>query len=169
MENKIQKVMIVAAVGIMFLYGCEHKVAKEKNNGDSTEFFKEIDNLSSQENAEVTSEPTQNMETSVKVQEPAPAVVPLAFEKPTIENIQKALKNSNFYQGKIDGVLGPKTKKGIEAFQSQNGLKVDGKVGPKTWEKLRMYAQSSSAVALQPDAAASTEANQGTATPQSSD
>ena len=62
-----------------------------------------------------------------------------AVEKSSIQDIQQALKNINLYEGKIDGILGPNTRKAIEAFQSQNGLKVDGKVGPKTWQKLKEH------------------------------
>ncbi|MFA5272139.1 MAG: peptidoglycan-binding domain-containing protein [Candidatus Omnitrophota bacterium] len=62
-----------------------------------------------------------------------------ASEKSTPENIQTALKNAGVYTGSVDGKIGPKTKKAIEAFQQQNGLTVDGKVGPKTWDKLKNY------------------------------
>jgi len=60
-------------------------------------------------------------------------------EKPSAQDIQQALKNANLYEGKIDGIIGPNTRKAIEAFQSQSGLKADGKVGPKTWQKLKEY------------------------------
>ncbi len=62
-----------------------------------------------------------------------------ASEKPTPENIQTALKNAGLYTGNVDGKIGPKTKKAIEAFQKQNGLTADGKVGPKTWDRLKSY------------------------------
>ncbi len=58
---------------------------------------------------------------------------------PSNQEIQQALANANLYQGKIDGDLGPKTKKAIKDFQEQSGLKVDGKVGPRTWAKLQPY------------------------------
>lgn len=70
-------------------------------------------------------------------QVPAQAVV--IPEKPSAEDIQKALKNAGLYTGSIDGKIGPKTKKAIEEFQSQNSLTADGKVGAKTWEKLGGY------------------------------
>jgi peptidoglycan hydrolase-like protein with peptidoglycan-binding domain len=60
-------------------------------------------------------------------------------EKPSIQDIQQALKNANLYEGKIDGISGPGTRKAITSFQSQNGLKPDGNVGPKTWQKLKEY------------------------------
>ena len=50
-----------------------------------------------------------------------------------------ALKNAGLYQGNIDGKIGPRTKKAIEQFQTNNGLKADGKVGPKTWAALQQY------------------------------
>lgn len=59
--------------------------------------------------------------------------------KPSNIEIQTALKHAGFYEGKIDGSIGPKSKKAIENFQSANGLKVDGKVGPKTWEALSRH------------------------------
>lgn len=62
-----------------------------------------------------------------------------SFEKPSVKEIQGALKNANLYEGNIDGILGPKTRNAIEAFQSQNNLTPDGKVGPKTWDKLKEF------------------------------
>ncbi|MBM3248853.1 MAG: hypothetical protein FJZ10_05500 [Candidatus Omnitrophica bacterium] len=59
--------------------------------------------------------------------------------KPTDKEIQAALKNAGLYNGSIDGVIGKRTKKAIEDFQSQNNLVVDGKVGLKTWDKLKTY------------------------------
>ena len=46
--------------------------------------------------------------------------------------IQIALKSTGFYQGSIDGKLGPQTKEAIVAFQKSKGLTADGKVGTKT-------------------------------------
>ncbi len=52
------------------------------------------------------------------------------------KKIQEALKIAGYYQGEIDGKVGPQTKKAIRDFQSAKGLVVDGKVGPKTWAEL---------------------------------
>ena len=59
------------------------------------------------------------------------------------QQIQSALKNAGFYNGKIDGKIGPGSKKAIEAFQQSKGLKADGKVGPKTWTALEQYLNGS--------------------------
>lgn len=86
------------------------------------------------------------------VEEAAPAVeavteVPAVYVAPTIEEIQTALKNAGYYSGAVDGKLGPKSKKAIEAFQNENGLKADGKVGPKTWDKLKAHLNNPAAAA----------------------
>ena len=78
---------------------------------------------------------TQGKSVSVK---PA-AGQDIAVEKPGIRDIQQALKNANLYEGNIDGISGPQTRKAIETFQSKAGLNPDGKVGPKTWQKLKEY------------------------------
>lgn len=72
----------------------------------------------------------------------APEAVPEAaaeYSAPTAEQIQTALKNTGLYDGSVDGKIGPKTVRAIEAFQAQNNLKVDGRVGLKTWEKLKEH------------------------------
>ena len=55
------------------------------------------------------------------------------------QQIQAALKNAGFYQGTVDGKMGPKTKEAIRSFQLENGLKSDGVVGKKTWERLSSH------------------------------
>jgi peptidoglycan hydrolase-like protein with peptidoglycan-binding domain len=62
-----------------------------------------------------------------------------AVDKPSVQDVQQALKNANLYDGAVDGISGPKTRKAVEAFQSKKGLKADGKVGPRTWLKLKEY------------------------------
>ena len=53
--------------------------------------------------------------------------------------IQQALKQAGFYQGSVDGKVGPKTQEAIKEFQQAHQLKADGKVGPKTWAALASY------------------------------
>lgn len=71
--------------------------------------------------------------------EPLPPAGPY---KPTVQEIQTALKSAGLYSGEVDGKSGPKTKAAIEEFQKANNLKVDGKVGPQTWTALSVYAAS---------------------------
>ena len=56
-----------------------------------------------------------------------------------MKDIQQALKNSGYYDGKVDGVKGKGTKKAIKAFQKANDLKADGVVGSRTWELLSKH------------------------------
>ena len=137
-------ILTCALVGILGLAGCGHK-DKAKTSSESTEFFKEI-GTAEQENAEMTTNmEMQNAAVTTNLAASASTGSSWVSEKPTIQDIQQALKNANIYSGKIDGVLGPKTKQSIESFQTQNNLKADGKVGPKTWQKLKTYLSASAA------------------------
>jgi hypothetical protein len=97
----------------------------------------------------------QEAHTTAWPAEPLPASVPTApaAAKPSTaatstvavsgqrskKEIQQALKNAGFYQGPIDGKIGPQTQEAIKQFQQANGLQVDGKVGRHTWAKLAPY------------------------------
>lgn len=50
-----------------------------------------------------------------------------------ILQIQKILKSTGYYQGKLDGEFGPITEKAVKEFQKNMGMVVDGIIGPKTW------------------------------------
>jgi peptidoglycan hydrolase-like protein with peptidoglycan-binding domain len=80
--------------------------------------------------------------------------VTAVIENPTPQQIQEALKSAGYYDGKIDGTIGPKTKRAIEKFQTESGLKADGKVGHKTWAKLATHLASGVADAAAAAAAA---------------
>ena len=68
---------------------------------------------------------------------PAPAA------KPSKKEIQRALKQAGFYQGPIDGKIGPQTREAIRQFQQANGLTADGVVGKRTWEQLSAHLEAS--------------------------
>lgn len=63
--------------------------------------------------------------------------------KPAPRQVQQALKNAGFYQGSVDGKMGPMTKDAIREFQRVHGLKDDGVVGKQTWTKLSAYTDQS--------------------------
>jgi len=59
----------------------------------------------------------------------------------TKKQIQKALKNAGYYDGVVDGKIGPKTRTAIMEFQKNMELKADGIAGRNTKEKLLKYLQ----------------------------
>lgn len=76
---------------------------------------------------------------------PAPSSVKISSGgvSPSNREIQQALKNAGFYQGTVDGKIGPVTRQAISEFQRVNGLNPDGVVGKQTWSKLSAYADLS--------------------------
>ncbi|HAZ09683.1 MAG: hypothetical protein A2047_03370 [Omnitrophica bacterium GWA2_41_15] len=121
--------LIMIFVLLTGLTGCLKKAVDENASMESA--------VTEEAVVDVAQEPQASQGKSVSVE---PAVSQAAtVEKPSVQDIQQALKNADLYEGKIDGILGPNTRKAIEAFQSQNGLKVDAKAGPKTWQKLKEY------------------------------
>ena len=65
--------------------------------------------------------------------EPEMSVDPIPKEPVKLNNkqIQQKLVDAG-YNIKVDGIIGPQTKKAIKAFQKEKGLKVDGIVGKNT-------------------------------------
>ncbi len=50
----------------------------------------------------------------------------------SVAALQAALTNLSLYDGYVDGIKGPLTKRGVTAFQRRQGLPVDGIAGPQT-------------------------------------
>lgn len=67
---------------------------------------------------------------------------PEVKSRPTMKQIQLALRNAGYDPGPIDGKKGRKTKEAVRAFQKANGLRADGYVGKKTWAALREYLEN---------------------------
>ena len=109
-------------IGLIFVFGCNQKI--EQANRETTP---------------KTESPLTENEPAVSVLKSTESTGSELAILPSPQEIQQALKNANLYQGEIDGNIGPKTKRAIEEFQTQNNLNADGKVGSKTWDKLRVY------------------------------
>lgn len=56
-----------------------------------------------------------------------------------LSGVQARLTNLGFFSGQVDGLMGPKTRTAIEAFQKAHGLQQTGSVGPKTRELLEAH------------------------------
>ena len=55
---------------------------------------------------------------------------------PEIAALQVSLRSKGMYFGKIDGLAGPMTAKGLRAFQRAAGVPVTGELGPRTRAQL---------------------------------
>jgi hypothetical protein len=55
-----------------------------------------------------------------------------------VANVQSALQQEGYYQGEIDGVLGPQTRAALAEYQSAQGIEPTGAVDEPTLETLGM-------------------------------
>jgi hypothetical protein len=78
-------------------------------------------------------EKTQTLEkTSVN----EPVVKTAGVTRENAKNAQEALKAKGFYDGEVDGVVGPKTRRALSEYQKSAGLEVTGRLDSLTAEKL---------------------------------
>ena len=61
--------------------------------------------------------------------------VPLAGQA-NVHTIQEALRNKGHYRGKIDGVIGLRTRASVRAYQKSENLRVTGQLDTQTATKL---------------------------------
>ncbi|OHV87013.1 peptidoglycan-binding domain-containing protein [Mesorhizobium sp. ORS 3428] len=66
-------------------------------------------------------------ETTINIVRQAPAQ-PAAKPDPVVQQVQGILKDLNFYDGTVDGLTGPATRKAIQAYQLKVGLPASGEV-----------------------------------------
>ena len=66
----------------------------------------------------------------------APSALAAGAPDPEIASLQVALRSKGLYFGKIDGLAGPQTAKGLRTFQRLTGLPVTGRLGPRTRTQL---------------------------------
>lgn len=145
MRGHILKFLVLGLlISCFVIIGCKAKQQESPFKSQSP-----IDNQTITVTSEETTldtgvtEPTEQTTAGKTVQESATtqATAPETVAAPT--EIQTALKNAGYYQGSIDGKIGPKTKEAIMEFQKNSNLKADGKVGPRTWSKLKTFLDKS--------------------------
>ena len=137
-----------AIAGILFvvftafsLAGCA--TASKKNEGQAQEMKDQISMLQDQLRTKDEEIASLRDELNRSSQEKL-AALPAAIEqcaRPSMKQIQTALKNAGFYTGTVDGKTGKMTREGIRAFQKANNLPADGMVGKKTWNLLKDYLE----------------------------
>jgi len=149
---------VILCVSVVFASGC---VSKRQYRKDMATLNSQIGTLSSEVYRidSTVKESSQKGLFGFARKEPTPAPVPQpsdyspvyrtpsGFEVPAT-NIQQALKNAGYYDGAVDGEIGPSTREAIRKFQSDSGLKADGICGRKTWELLQTHLGNSASPVL---------------------
>lgn len=145
MLKKIVFVCLVFIVG-SYLAGCSKKQAEmeEPQEPMSMESLSAVNatNQTTTAAAPEVKSSTATTQGGVAVAPNLKVLPPSGPYKPSITEIQTALKNAGYYTGNIDGKSGPMTKKAVADFQKANNLQADGRVGPKTWVLLSAYLKS---------------------------
>ena len=59
----------------------------------------------------------------------------------TIEEVQALLSIYGYSPGKIDGILGLRTRNALEKFQTDNGLEPSRFIDKETWERLILFKE----------------------------
>lgn len=150
--------VVLAVISVVYLWGCGKKqqVSEEFRQEPMSMEALSTMNIDSKAAPEVkTSEAAvSTAQTALSAESNLEPLPPGGPYKPSVNEIQTALKNAGYYTGTVDGKTGPMTKKSIEEFQKANNLKADGVVGAKTWALLSSHL-SAAAVAETVDAAVS--------------
>jgi len=60
----------------------------------------------------------------------------------TVKTVQKDLKEKGYYEGKVDGILGPQTRDALRRYQQKEHLAADGRLTRETWDHLSAGKQS---------------------------
>lgn len=87
---------------------------------------------------EVTHEiaPPVLSETTITIERPQEPVVRQVEGDPATKAVQAVLKELNLYQGTVDGLSGPNTRKAVEVYQKTVGLPVTGEIDATLLEQL---------------------------------
>ena len=64
------------------------------------------------------------------------------FDAPTIMYVQHALSRLGYDAGPVDGIVGPRTRSAVRAFQSSEDLVVDGRISHQLVKALRSFTIS---------------------------
>ena len=95
----------------------------------------------------------QEPETTINIERPEPQAsatqsVPAVGAKadPIVQRVQGVLKNIGYYDGTIDGLTGPATRKAIEAYRQKMGLPVSGTIDEALLDQLGIAGTTASVV-----------------------
>ena len=78
-----------------------------------------------------------NSSTAVAKTDPDSAVtLSIGMNGEAVKQLQRALRETYYYTGTIDGIFGSNVMRAVKAFQASAGLNADGKAGPRTLDAL---------------------------------
>jgi murein L,D-transpeptidase YcbB/YkuD len=151
-------VLVVSGIFLVCLSGC---ATMNKKSQLETDGLKErVVNLEAQlqqKNAEVISlrqalvkKTEEGVVLNRQSREPQQSFAKEESGKPSVKQVQQALKNAGFNPGPADGRSGTQTRLAIKEFQKVNNLNADGKVGKQTWALLEPYLNKTAVSELAP-------------------
>ncbi|MGI6851534.1 peptidoglycan-binding domain-containing protein [Mesorhizobium sp. 1B3] len=75
-------------------------------------------------------------ETTIRIERDAHTATPPPVGDPVVKQVQSVLHDLNFYDGAVDGLTGPNTRKAIESYRKTVGLPVNGDIDQQLVEHL---------------------------------
>lgn len=75
-----------------------------------------------------------------------PPVAAVAKSDPIVQRVQGVLKDIGYYDGTVDGLTGPATRKAIEAYRQKMGLPVSGNIDEALLDQLGIASTTASVV-----------------------
>jgi len=89
---------------------------------------------------DVTSGRTAGLESDATLQFPAPVRAPAPTGRELVRAVQKRLSDRRYYEGPLDGKLGPKTRQAIQKYQRVQRYQTTGQPSRALYEELEDYA-----------------------------
>ncbi|MFH0876794.1 MAG: peptidoglycan-binding domain-containing protein [Candidatus Omnitrophota bacterium] len=131
----MEKIFVSCLVGVvsMALVGCS-----TTRSGSGSSLENRVQTLESRVQALESDETASSADTTISTARSISSSS-VTVETMSKKDIQTALKNAGYYDGSIDGKIGPKSRTAIMDFQKDMGLKIDGITGRQTKEKLLKY------------------------------
>ena len=80
--------------------------------------------------------PIPASETTIKIERQSEVAMPKPKPDPVVEQVQAILQSMNLYDGDVDGIDGPNTRKAIEAYRKTMGMEVSGEIDDALLEQL---------------------------------
>lgn len=64
------------------------------------------------------------------------STAPVRLSRSQVRQVQQQLKTAGLYKGRIDGKMGPETRRAVAQFQKQNGMQGSGRIDQQTMAAL---------------------------------